>query len=110
MRDRGNRGEDTYKIGKPPLVKSLRQITGKIQDTQHGVSRARYSCTRYFFQRDTSSEAVSIVISEDNPLVKSIDCSTPLHSTRILNQFIRILCERPTPLYPLLYGSLFSIY
>ena len=55
-------------------------------------------------------KAVAIGVSEANPLGELVDYSTPLHSTSILNQLIRILCERPTPLYPLLYGSLFSIF
>ena len=29
-------------------------------------------CTRYFFQRDTSSEAVAIAISEDDPLIEIV--------------------------------------
>ena len=27
-------------------------------------------CTRYFFQRETSSEAIAIAVSEVNPLVE----------------------------------------
>ena len=50
---------------------------------------------------------IAIGVSEVNPLGESVDCSSPLHSTRVLNQFIGLYFERDTPLYPLLYGSLF---
>ena len=63
-----------------------------------------------FFNATHQVKAIAIAVSEVKPSGLTVDCSTPLHSTRILNQFIRILCERPTPLYPLLYGSLFLIF
>ena len=52
----------------------------------HGpiLSCVHARCTRYFFQRGTSSEAVAIGVSKANPPGESVDCFSPLHSTRIL--------------------------
>ena len=41
-----------------------------------------------FFNATHHVKAIAIGVSEANPLGKSVDYSTPLHSTRILNQFI----------------------
>ena len=55
-------------------------------------------------------KAIAIGVVEANPLGLTVDCSFPLHSTRILTLNSGILCERSTPLYPLLYSSLSSIF
>ena len=55
-------------------------------------------------------KAIAIGVVEANPLGLTVDCSFPLHSTRILNLNSGILFERPTPLYPLLYSSLSPIF
>ena len=60
-------------------------------------------CTRYFCQHEASSESNCNRDCWGQP---SWWIDWLLHlctSTRVLNQFIKILCERPTPLYPLLY-------
>ena len=36
----------------------------------HGTSCVHARCTRYFFQRDTSSKVIAIAIVEDDPLVE----------------------------------------
>ena len=41
-------------------------------------------CTRYFFQRDTSSEAVVIAIVEADPLVEIVSVFSSRHSTRVV--------------------------
>jgi hypothetical protein len=51
-----------------------------------------------FFNATHQVKAIAIGVSKANPLVKSIDCSTPLHSTRVLYQFIGLYFERYTPL------------
>ena len=50
-------------------------------------------------------KAIAIGISEANPLAELVDCSTPLHSTRILPLNSGIILERATPQYPLLCGT-----
>ena len=54
-------------------------------------------------------KAIAIGVSEANPLGESVDCSIPLHSTRILTLFLTLYFKRATPLYPLLYVPLFPI-
>ena len=39
----------------------------------HGISRARCSCTRYFFNATHQVKAIAIAVSKANPLVE-IDC------------------------------------
>ena len=62
---------------------SDRCISEYLQDTQHGVSRVRCSCTRYFFQRNTSSESNCNRSFWGQPSGLTVNCSFPLHSTRI---------------------------
>ena len=55
--------------------------------------------TRYFFQRNTSSEkAIAIGISKDDPLADIFDFSFLITLQKV---------NRDVPEYPLLYASLF---
>ena len=63
-----------------------------------------------FFNATHQVKAIAIGIVEVNPLGELFDCSTPLHSTCVLNQFIGFYFKRDTPLYPLLHSSLSSIF
>ena len=51
-------------------------------------------------------KAIAIGVSEANPLVKSIDCSTPLHSTRILVEFYLKELTPNTHFYIALYSKI----
>ena len=47
-------------------------LTGALHTVYHESSSLFKKCTRYFFQRDTSSEAVVIAIVEADPLAKIV--------------------------------------
>ena len=40
-----------------------------------------------FFNATHQVKAIAIGVSEANPLGEFVDCCSPLHSTRVLNQF-----------------------
>ena len=88
-------------------VYDLRVFTGH---TRRCITRAAFFLKNVpgtFFNATHQVKAIAIGVSEVNPLGESVDCSSPLHSTRVLNQFIGLYFKRDTPLYPLLYSSLF---
>ena len=80
----------------------FRVLTGIYNTVYCAPSTLFLKMYQVLFQRDTSSKAIAIGVSEVNPLVKSTDCSTPLHSTRVLPLNSRILFEIAIPQYPLL--------
>ena len=61
-----------------------------------------------FFNARHQVKAIAIGVVEANTLGLTVDCSFPLHSTRIVTLNFGILCEKPTPLYPRLFSSLSS--
>ena len=60
-----------------------------------------------FFNATHQAKAIVIGVSEVNPLGESVDCSTPLHSTRILNQFIGLYFLKEISPYTHFYIALF---
>ena len=59
-------------------------LTGAVHTVYHESSALFKKCTRYFFQRDTSSESNCNRSFRGHPSGLTIECSTPLHLTRNL--------------------------